>query len=256
MPPRQHEGRRRRRPSKSHATDRAAEAGRSPAGWVGSGARRTPLGSRGSRAEPEGSGASLGKVRDRNPFPHLWLGIGDGPSSFAGVGIGNEPLTLRLWFGIGANPPPSPPSKRANLLLGPLPEWRGGRARTSFREAWVPGRIRGPGRGPDRIGPRGDSLSLHRPGIGCEQARSSCRLEALPLRRLETGACTHVPSPLRFALPALSKAAPFRGARRLPLQRRPLESRSVSVPSPLRPHPKTVTESGRGQADSACGKQG
>lgn len=163
---------------------------------------------------------------------------------FPRQGAGTEIPSPHLWLGIGANPPPSPApgsgTSPSLFAFGP------GSGRTL-----LPRRLRSRANPPPPATPR-------------------------TLRRASPHRCSRSPGPWPdredpAAAPTGSGRGAIPSAFTGPPQRNLLgpkgpgayrfggdlwKVRSVSVPRPLRPQLKAVMESGRGQADSACGKQG
>lgn len=156
-------------------------------GWVPE-RGETPLGSRGSRTEPEGSGASLRKD------------------------LGTEVPPPYLWLGIGANPPPPPASGTRRTWPPPPTFFRPCRQAGATFKGWVPGRIRKPGQGPHRLGSRGDSRNLRQ---WRHRRRASSR--ALPRRP-----SVQPTAPLSRFEPAFASSPPPR------LEKRPLRGTTAS----------------------------
>jgi hypothetical protein len=252
----QHGGRRRRQPPKSQTPDRAAEAGRSPAGWVGSGARRNLVrlpwvahGARTLRRFPSaGNWAETLK-------PHLAAPREGEPSRFAWLEMRANPL-LSPRFESEANPPLSPGSgagrdRRLRRLFGIA---SGQPARNSLEG--------------------GSQAGSEDPAGALTEVRFGAIPSASPGRGIAIGAEALQVLPGKLPSPPVRPLARPSGRRVPPPSPQPSESVTilgsdglVSVggglrrsgrhrSGPLRPRPTILTDRRVGQADSACGKRG
>jgi hypothetical protein len=254
--PKQHGGRRRRQPPKSQAPDRAAEAGRSPAGWVGSGARRNLVrlpwvahGARTLRRFP--SAGTWAETR----HPAWRLRRRASPPASPGSRRGRTPVSHRG-------------SKAKRTSLSPL-----ARDRSELRSSATSSKPRTgkPARNPSEGGSQAGSED---PAGALTEVRFGAIPSAFPGLGIAIRAEALQVLPEKLPSPAERPLSRSSGRRVPPPSPRPSESVTilgsdglVSVggglrrsgrcrSGPLRPRTTSLTERRVGQADSACGKRG